>query len=124
MLHAAGIRLLQCVWYVGDAGQARMATISRRSALAGTFTLFFVAATSLEVQADASGKDLVAFNTRTRKYHCPECEWAIKCTTNCILIDRHAAQARGGIPCKFCRGICRQATSLMRNQPYNYARVR
>ena len=46
--------------------------------------------------------DTVVYNTKTLKYHSPNCEWAKKCTVNCIRIERKQAVQRGGIPCKVC----------------------
>jgi hypothetical protein len=47
----------------------------------------------------------VKFNTKTYKYHNPKCEWAIKCTKNCIKIDSTEAKQKGGVPCKVCGGV-------------------
>lgn len=46
----------------------------------------------------------VAFNTKTYKVHKLNCEWAKRCTTNCIIIKRKDAYSKGGIPCKVCGG--------------------
>jgi len=46
----------------------------------------------------------VMFNTKSLKYHSPTCQWAIKCTKNCISIPLSEAINRGGIPCKVCGG--------------------
>lgn len=48
--------------------------------------------------------ETVVFNTKTHKYHNPNCHWAIKCTVNCIKIDKQKAKAKGGVPCKVCGG--------------------
>ena len=48
--------------------------------------------------------DIVIFNTKTGKIHVPGCQYAKKCTVNCISIDRKDAIKRGGIPCKVCGG--------------------
>lgn len=48
--------------------------------------------------------ETVVFNTQTHKYHKPTCRWAIKCTVNCVRIDKQQAKARGGVPCKVCGG--------------------
>lgn len=48
--------------------------------------------------------DIVIFNTKTGKNHAPGCQYAKKCTVNCISIDRKDAIKRGGIPCKVCGG--------------------
>ncbi len=58
-----------------------------------------------QLLAQASSKEeVVAFNTNSRKYHNPRCEWAIKCTKNCITIPHSEALRRGGVPCKVCGG--------------------
>ena len=44
------------------------------------------------------------FNVKTYKYHSVWWEWALKCTKNCIKIDKKEAIKRGGIPCKVCGG--------------------
>ena len=46
----------------------------------------------------------VAFNTNSHIYHRHSCEWAQRCTKNCITIDSSDARARGGRPCKVCGG--------------------
>lgn len=48
--------------------------------------------------------ETVVFNTKTHKYHKPSCIAAIKCTVNCIKIEKQKAKTRGGIPCKICGG--------------------
>lgn len=82
-----------------------MTNISRRRALLGTLALLTaaIAPAAAKPRADA----LVAFNTKSQKFHCPECEWALKCTRNCVLVARDVAEARGGVPCKVCGGSCR-----------------
>lgn len=52
-------------------------------------------------------EETVMFNTQSRKYHCPQCEWAIKCTKNCVPMSLKRAQELGGIPCSVCGGRCR-----------------
>lgn len=46
----------------------------------------------------------VIFNTKTKKFHSPECRWAIRCTRNCISLSKSEAIRRGGVPCKICGG--------------------
>lgn len=46
----------------------------------------------------------VAYNTKSHIYHDHSCEWAHKCTKNCITIDSSEAIRRGGRPCKVCGG--------------------
>ena len=48
--------------------------------------------------------EMVMFNLKTYKYHSLNCQWAKKCTKNCIKIDKKEAIKRGGIPCKVCGG--------------------
>lgn len=48
--------------------------------------------------------DTVVYNTKTGKIHSPNCQYAAKCTVNCIKIDRQEAIRRGGVPCKVCKG--------------------
>lgn len=60
------------------------------------FILFFTAMTCFA--------ETVVFNTKTHKYHKPSCSSAIKCTVNCINIEKQQAKAKGGIPCKICGG--------------------
>src|SRR6266699_4131961 len=65
--------------------------------------------------ATAGGDDeLVVFNTKTLKYHCLQCQYAVKCTKNCVTIKKSEAVKRGGVPCKVCGGSCQQASSTAR----------
>lgn len=50
---------------------------------------------------------VVSFNTKSLKYHSPTCEWALKCTRNCVTVPQSEAIAAGGVPCKVCKGRCR-----------------
>lgn len=47
----------------------------------------------------------VMFNTKSYIYHNVQCEWAQKCTKNCVKIDHREAQRRDGVPCKVCGGV-------------------
>ena len=58
---------------------------------------------------NAAADEIVAFNTKSLKYHCLECTWAKKCTVNCVNIPKGEAIRRGGVPCKVCGGSCREA---------------
>jgi hypothetical protein len=51
-------------------------------------------------------EEVVAFNTKSLKYHCLQREWAKKCTVNCVNVTRSEAIRRGGVPCKVCGGSC------------------
>lgn len=46
----------------------------------------------------------VIYNTKTQKYHAPYCQWAKRCTKNCIKIEKQKAIRNGGMPCKVCGG--------------------
>lgn len=46
----------------------------------------------------------VMYNTKTKKYHSLNCQWAKKCTVNCIKIEKKQAVNKGGVPCKVCSG--------------------
>ena len=48
--------------------------------------------------------ETVVYNTSSGKYHKPTCQFAKKCTKNCIKIDKKQAKAKGGVPCKSCGG--------------------
>ena len=67
------------------------------------FTIFLVIILFLPANI-AYSAELVIFNTQTYKYHSTYCKWALKCTKNCIKIDKKEAIKRGGIPCKVCGG--------------------
>lgn len=79
--------------------------MTRRIAVraAALLLIFLLAATPVGF---AANEDLVAFNKNTLKYHCLTCQWAKKCTRNCITISRQQAIDRGGVACKVCRGKC------------------
>lgn len=46
----------------------------------------------------------VAYNQKSHIYHKIGCEWAKKCTQNCIFIMKSQAINRGGRACKVCGG--------------------
>ena len=48
--------------------------------------------------------DEIIYNTKTGKIHVAGCQWAKKCTVNCVKLDRKEAIKRGGVPCKVCGG--------------------
>lgn len=56
--------------------------------------------------AAPSQDEVVAFNTKSLKFHCRTCPAAKRCTRNCIDLPRAEAKARGGVPCKICGGTC------------------
>jgi hypothetical protein len=48
----------------------------------------------------------VSFNQSSRKYHCPTCSGALRCTRNCVSLSKAEAVQRGGVPCQICGGSC------------------
>lgn len=50
--------------------------------------------------------ETVRFNTKSLKYHCLSCKYAVNCTSNCEDIDISEASKKGS-PCKACGGLCR-----------------
>lgn len=59
---------------------------------------------SLFIFSGSCFAETVYFNVKTSKYHKPTCQYAQKCTKNCIKIEKKEAKARGGVPCKVCGG--------------------
>jgi hypothetical protein len=77
----------------------RLATLATAVLLLLSLSVPLLGVTSSETEK-------VAFNTVSLKYHCLDCEWARKCTKNCIVISAAEARKRGGVPCKVCGGSC------------------
>ncbi len=50
--------------------------------------------------------ELVSYNTKSGKIHCPTCPSARQCTKNCVSITLEEARKRGGTPCGNCGGRC------------------
>jgi len=48
--------------------------------------------------------EVVILNTKSLKYHCSKCEWAINFPRNCINISKIEAIKKGGMPCNVCGG--------------------
>ncbi len=65
---------------------------------------FLIIIMSLCVMLPACYAETVVYNVKTHKYHKPGCTWAIKCTVNCIKLEKKEAVSRGGVPCKVCGG--------------------
>ena len=78
----------------------------QRSFLIVLIPLLVISFLLLSGSTVASDDEIVMFNTKSLKYHCPSCRWAIKCTKNCIKVTKGEAIKRGGIPCKVCGGSC------------------
>lgn len=64
----------------------------------------FISIVCFLLLANSCLAETVIFNTKTHKFHQIGCRYAIKCTVNCIKIERKEAIKRGGIPCKVCGG--------------------
>jgi hypothetical protein len=58
--------------------------------------------------SSAKATDVVTFNVKTLKIHCPLCSAAQRCTKSCVDIRRADAIKRGGVACKLCGGVCRR----------------
>lgn len=55
--------------------------LARRGA---SFALLLICVLLGPLAATAGDDDFVFFNAKSLKYHCMRCEWAIKCTANCV----------------------------------------
>ncbi len=69
--------------------------------------LLFAWLVVVPVETRAGADELVFFNTKSFKFHCPACKWAVRCTRNCVTVRHSQAVASGGVPCKVCGGTCR-----------------
>lgn len=57
---------------------------------------------SIDYKIVRSMKDPVLYNKKSGIYHEIDCEWARKCTYNCVYLERSEAM-RLGRQCKVCR---------------------
>jgi len=48
--------------------------------------------------------DVVVYNISNGKLHLPDCEWAEKCTKNCIYLKKKDLKKMFFIPCIVCGG--------------------
>ena len=71
----------------------------------------------LLLAASSLAEETVAFNTESKKYHCLDCQWARRCTKNCIRISLSEARRRGGVACKVCGGTCGRSVHEQASQP-------
>src|SRR2546426_7497860 len=78
-------------------------------AIAAVCLIGVLAAVTFPTWAD--NDEMVAFNTKTLKYHCLKCQWAVKCTQNCVTIKKSEAIKRGGVRCKVCGGSCQKSAA-------------
>jgi hypothetical protein len=65
-------------------------------------TLFLLVFSTFSLRA-GSQTGLVCFDTRTAKYHAPDCRQAIRASQKCIRITVATAKALDGVPCKACK---------------------
>lgn len=54
------------------------------------------------VSKDAISSDVIVYNLSNGKAHRHDCEWAEKCTKNCIYIEREKINDMFFIPCAVC----------------------
>ena len=52
----------------------------------------------------ASDSHIVVLNTNRLIYHNVNCQWAHKCTKNCVKVTKREALGYGARPCKVCGG--------------------
>ena len=74
----------------------------------------------LLLAVSAPAEETVAFNTESKKYHCLDCEWARRCTKNCIRISLSEARRRGGVACKVCGGTCGRSVREQATEPLEH----
>jgi hypothetical protein len=92
-------------------------TRTSRSVVYLVFIFLVADWTQIPSPARAEDRDpYVAFNTRSRIFHHPECDSALACTRNCIRIHRSEAIARHGRPCKHCGGGLRFGRMISRGK--------
>ncbi len=63
--------------------------------------LFILAITLPVLAADST---IVVLNTNRLIYHNVNCQWAHKCTKNCVKVTKQEAIEYGARPCKVCGG--------------------
>lgn len=68
------------------------------------FLLFLFLNLIILLSTPSCNAETVVYNVKTGKIHAVWCQWANKCTVNCIKIERKDAINRGGVPCKVCNG--------------------
>ncbi len=52
----------------------------------------------------AADSPIVVLNVKRMIYHSPSCQWAHRCTKNCIKTTKQEAIEHGARPCKVCGG--------------------
>ena len=56
------------------------------------------------ISRKAIRSDVVVYNLSNAKLHTHDCEWALKCTKNCVLVDKKQIDEMFYIPCLVCGG--------------------
>ena len=56
------------------------------------------------INKDAIKSDVIVYNLSNGKAHRHDCEWAEKCTKNCIYIEKEKIKDMFFIPCAVCGG--------------------
>ena len=59
---------------------------------------------SATVQKNKINGDVVVYNLSNGKLHTSDCEWAEKCTKNCIYLSKKSIKKMTYIPCLVCGG--------------------
>lgn len=67
-------------------------------------TLFLLLLLILGLPALASDSTIVVLNINRMIYHNVNCQWAHRCTKNCIKTTKQEAIESGARPCKVCGG--------------------
>ena len=58
----------------------------------------------INIAKDAIKSDVVVYNVSNAKMHTHDCEWAEKCTKNCIYLSKEEEKEIFYIPCAVCGG--------------------
>ncbi len=57
------------------------------------------------ISKDAISSDVIVYNLSNAKVHRHDCEWAEKCTKNCIFIEKEKIKDIFFVPCAVCGGF-------------------
>ncbi len=56
------------------------------------------------IEKNTISKNVFVYNLSNAKLHLPDCEWAEKCTRNCIYISKKDLKKMFFVPCMVCGG--------------------
>lgn len=59
--------------------------------------------------------NVIVYNLSNAKLHTSDCEWAVKCTKNCIFKDKDEIENMFFIPCAVCGGGIIEPLSAKQN---------